>query len=409
MAGQSLAPSVVADLVRRYGTPLYVYRLDDFRAAVAALRDALPDEVDIFYSAKANPHPAVLAEAARLGLGLEISSVGELGGILCAQAPADRCLYSGPAKTPAELRSAVRAGVRLFSVESANDLARLVDAADTPVDYLVRLNDAGAAGAAGLRMTGTPSQFGVPTGEVHHDWGLLRQLGTARPVGLHVFSATNVTDEVGLLAELAANLATAVSAAQRARFTPRVVDIGGGFGAPFAVPGALPTYPTLRSRLADTLDEALPGWRAGEPRVMVESGRHLIATAGTLLTTVMDHKSSGGRDFVLCDAGVNSLGGMSGLGRLLPPGAQPGDQPADGSAVVLAGPLCTPLDVLSRRARMGEVRVGDVLSIPNVGAYGLTASLVAFLGRPLAAEVVLDGSTVVSARRLSLVEEEASA
>jgi diaminopimelate decarboxylase len=46
---------------------------------------------------------------------------------------------------------------------------------------------------------------------------------------------------------------------------------------------------------------------------------------------------------------------------------------------------------------------GDHVVIPNVGAYGLTASLIAFLGRPAPAEVVIDGEQVVSASRLELV------
>jgi diaminopimelate decarboxylase len=57
--------------------------------------------------------------------------------------------------------------------------------------------------------------------------------------------------------------------------------------------------------------------------------------------------------------------------------------------------------VLARDARV-DVDPGSVLEIPNVGAYGLSASLVAFLGRPIAAEVVLDGADIVAARRLEL-------
>jgi diaminopimelate decarboxylase len=271
------------------------------------------------------------------------------------------------------------------------------------VEYLVRLNALGGVSGGGLRMTGSPSQFGVPVETLTHGTPLLASEGGTRPVGFHVFSATNLAGEAAVLAELRSNVVTAATAVNRTDLVPELVDIGGGFGAPFATPGARPRYPGLRAGLAASLDEHLPGWRSGEPVVAVESGRHVVGGAGELLTTVLDVKVSGGRRFVLCDAGINALGGMSGLGRLLPGNAQPAGQPADAAPVALVGPLCTPLDILSGSARVGNPAVGDVLAIPNVGAYGLTASLVSFLGRPLPAEVVVDGEAVVDARRLALI------
>jgi diaminopimelate decarboxylase len=145
------------------------------------------------------------------------------------------------------------------------------------------------------------------------------------------------------------------------------------------------------------------GWRENRPAIAVESGRYLVAGCGTLLTTIMDVKDTHNSRYVVCDAGVNALGGMYGNGRLALPRAQPANQSADGTEVVLAGPLCTPLDVLGRGTRIGDPSPAQVLAIPNVGAYGLTASLVAFLGRPLPIEVVIDGSDVVDVRQLAVV------
>lgn len=397
--------AVVDELVERYGTPLYVYRLDAVRASATALRRSLPDGVRLYYSMKANPHPTLAEAVAALGVDLEISSSGELAAAAAARVPAERCLYSGPAKCADELAEAVGAGVRLFSVESPTDLGRLVAAARHPVEYLIRLGGGPPAAGAGLRMTGVASQFGVDDEDVRPGSALLAPAGSARPVGWHVFAASNLRDEPALLRELSTGLDLVVDAQRRTGFAGELIDLGGGFGAPFAAPGAAPAYPALRDTLTAALDRALPGWRRGEPRVAVESGRHLVAAAGTLLTTVMDRKRRGGRTYVLCDGGVNALGGMSGLGRLMPPAAQPESQTSGGDPVLLTGPLCTPLDLLSRAAGT-DAKPGEVLRIPNVGAYGLTASLLAFLGRPAPAEVVLDGEDVVAARRLTVTGVE---
>lgn len=400
----------VVDVVARYGTPTYTYRLEHVRRSCAALRAALPTPSALYYSVKANPHPDVVAEALRQGCHAEVSSTGELDAALAAGASPSLCLYTGPGKTAAELRHALARGVRRFSAESAAgvaDLDRLASEAGVPVRCLLRVN-AGHGAGAGLRMTGRPSQFGIDLAELER--GPERLLGRrwARVVGLHFFPVSGASDEQALFEGFAAGVTAAARLRERHGVPLEELDVGGGFGAPYARPGGNTAHgPGLRARLADLFDEHLPSWRAGSPRVSFESGRYLVAGAGTLLVTVIDVKQSGGRVFVVVDAGIHHLGGMSGLGRLLPLAAAPELVSRDGGApedapVDLVGPLCTPADVLCRGARLPVLRPGDVLAIPNVGAYGLTASLVAFLSRPAPAEVVLDEDELVSATALVL-------
>ncbi|WP_369199466.1 hypothetical protein [Streptomyces sp. PU-14G] len=101
--------------------------------------------------------------------------------------------------------------------------------------------------------------------------------------------------------------------------------------APFAAPGERPAYTGLRAVLEERLDATVPRWRAGRPGVAFEPGRYLAADCGSLLTTVLDVKHSRGTTYVVLDAGVNVLGGMSGAGRLLTQAVQPSAE-ADGAA-----------------------------------------------------------------------------
>jgi diaminopimelate decarboxylase len=128
---------------------------------------------------------------------------------------------------------------------------------------------------------------------------------------------------------------------------------------------------------------------------------------------------SKGTTFAIVDAGVNHLGGMSGLRRLtpltptvqtLPPAAATTAETPAGAAgqtvdCSVVGPLCTTLDTLARSVPLADPRPGRLITIPNVGAYGLTASLLAFLGHPAPAEIILDGSAVIDASRLRLHRE----
>jgi diaminopimelate decarboxylase len=399
------------ELLRHFGSPLYVYQLDEVDAAAAELRRALPEPSTLYYSLKANPHPTVARALRLLGCRAEISSTGELATALEAGFAASGCLYTGPAKNPAEIAVALSAGTRQFSVESARDYARVAAAAaeqGVVADCLVRVNARRSEGGSGLRMSGTASQFGIDTDQLVGEPEAFAQLPGGRIKGLHFFALSNARDLDSLAAEMVGNIREAAAVRDATGVDLRLLDLGGGFAAPYARAGRRPDYGKLRELLEPALDESFPGWRDGAPELAFESGRYLTGTCGQLVSSVRDVKRSRDRDFVVLDGGINHLGGLSGLGRLLPVGASvvPIDEkpvPERSTEVgraTLVGPLCSPADVLARDAELGRVNVGDVVGIPNVGAYGLTASLLAFLSRPAAAELVLRGGDLVDASRL---------
>jgi diaminopimelate decarboxylase len=404
LADRTKPGRAVAEAVQTYGTPLFVYDLNRVDEALAALRSAVPAPSAIYYSVKANPHPAIVQAMRTGGCRAEISSVGELSAAIEAGYPGTDCLYTGPGKTPREIALALACGVRRFSIESAVDLMRLAEAADSygaTVECLVRVNVTQPAGTSSLRMTGTASQFGVDEEQLRADLGRFVAQPAVRVLGAHFFPVSNVRDEDGLIHAMVGSIK--VAARLRESGLPMsVVDLGGGFAAPYAQPGDLPRYPNLSEALAPVMDACLPGWRAGEVEINFESGRYLAGTCGRLLCTVTDVKDSRSRRFVVLDAGINHLGGLSGLRRTLPVTVTPAAGDGTPAPASLVGPLCTPADVLAHTAEAGELRPGDVVEIPNAGAYGLTASLVAFLSRPSAAEVTVRDGMIIGADRIEL-------
>jgi diaminopimelate decarboxylase len=402
-------------------TPAYVYDLDELRRSYERLRRLLPAPSDLFYSFKANPHPVLVDALRQAGCHAEVCSPGELATALDTGFPADHILYTGPGKRDRDVAEAVKAGVTWFSADSPyglDQVDRLARSLGATARCLLRVNDTTPVPGQGLTMTGVASQFGADAGWVLAEPSRFASRECARLAGLHLYMGTNVTEEAALLAQLEQSTRTAKQLADACGLRLEVLDLGGGFGAPFARDGTLPAYPNLASRLADTLDGAFPGWRTGTPHLAFESGRYLTATCGTLLTRVLDVKRSRDHHVLVLESGINHLGGMSGLRRLpaVVPAlsvehdaderrlAGPAQVPARDtvSCAIVAGPLCTPLDTWARGVTAPRVRPGDLLRVPNVGAYGLSASLLAFLGHPAPVEVVVDGGRVVDSSRLTL-------
>jgi len=126
-------PSPVRALAERLGgdeaaLPAYLYDLGGLAAQAAAIRAALPPQVELCYAVKANPDPALLRVVARHADSLEVASAGEFRHAAAA-VPGASLAFGGPGKTPAELAEAVRAGAFRFHVESPHELRLLGEAA----------------------------------------------------------------------------------------------------------------------------------------------------------------------------------------------------------------------------------------------------------------------------------------
>jgi len=389
----------------RFGTPVYAYDLAELRRRASDLRSALPESAGLYYSLKANPHPRLVAELRQTGCRAEVSSSGELSAAVDAGHLPEDILYTGPGKSSAEMVDALGRGVRSFSCESAAELRRLGRAAlaqGRSATVLLRLQP--PTGSKASLSMGDGRQFGFTPEDAIRACADLPDGVEVR--GCHVYLGSQLPDVHALRDAFATAMDTVEHVRQTAGIPLDLVDLGGGFPWPYATAGVGDPMTGLRAEL----DKLLSPWATGsKPEICFESGRRLAASAGHLLTTVLDVKQRPEGTIVVLDAGINVLGGMSGLGRVLRPATGFTNLSADGDrepvTADVVGPLCTPLDRLSVRTTMPRPREGDLLCVPNVGAYGLTASLTRFLSRTPAVEVFYDGEQLIEASRQTLSVE----
>ncbi|HEY7818096.1 MAG TPA: type III PLP-dependent enzyme, partial [Vicinamibacteria bacterium] len=226
----------VSRLAEEHGTPLFAYDASVLEKKWSNLRRALPRQVEIYYSVKANPCPSIVRKFLSLGCGLEIASGGELYLALQSGCSPDRIVFAGPGKRDSEIREFVEAGGGEIHVESLIEAQRLIAAAEAlgkEVSAAVRINPGSEVQGGAMRMGGKPAPFGIDEEEMGALIEALRSSTLVRVSGVHIFAGTQILDAAVLDAQYAKciDLARAMS---RVLKRPIVtVDFGGGLGIPY--------------------------------------------------------------------------------------------------------------------------------------------------------------------------------
>lgn len=386
-------------IAREVGTPTYVYSSATLRRHLSVVQGAF-DEVPslVCYSVKANSNLAVLALLARGGAGFDIVSVGELERVLAAGGDARKVVFSGVGKREDELERAVRAGILMVNVESAEEL----DALDrvgrrlgVRAPFALRVNPDVDAKTHRYIATGLKtSKFGVPFEEAVALYRRSRRLKgvVARGVDCHIGS--QLTD-ARPVREAMARVGVLYRDLVGEGFPLTHLDVGGGLGVTYTSekPPAVKDY-------ARAVLEPLAGLGA---TLVLEPGRVLVANAGVLLTRVLYRKETPAKRFVIVDAGMNDLlrpALYEAHHDIVPVKPRRGPR----REVDVVGPVCESSDVLGHARRLPPLQPGDLLAVKTAGAYGMSMAST-YNSRPRPAEVLVDGSTYRLARRRETLED----
>jgi diaminopimelate decarboxylase len=384
---------------RRFGTPLYVYDAGMVVGRIRLLRDLFLGRFDISYAIKANPNLALMRAICPVLDSFDASSFAEVRRAVAAGMPAARLSFSGPAKRPAELAGALRLGVGevvLESLAEAQEVSGLAVAAGRVQPCLVRLNPVRVPRRFGASMGGSASQFGIDEEDMAATLPRIAALPGLRLEGFHAYSGTNCLHAEAIAENFVIFADLFRTAADLTGIAARRLIFGSGMGIPY-LPGEGPLdHAALPDLVLPVLDDLARHPGLANARPVLELGRWLVGPAGWLLTGVVAEKQSRGKAMRLCDAGFNThLAACGMMGSVLRRNwvfqnlSNP-DGPV--ATYTLAGPLCTSIDRLATDIDLPEVRRGDILAIPQSGAYGLTASPVRFISHPEPREVLMTGT-----------------
>ena len=393
-----LARVSLAAIAAEVGTPTYVYNAEAIRERYRTLDgalDAVPHR--ICYAVKANSSLAVLRLLRDLGAGADIVSAGEMARALAAGFSPDHIVFSGVGKATDELRRAVRVRLGHLNVESLEELHRLAAIAEaeaTDVAVGIRVNPDVTTDTHPYISTGKSGiKFGVPVDQVPAAAAVIAAHPrlTLTSIAMHLGSQLSDTEPfrqgVTRLLELAEGL--------RADHPIAVIDIGGGLAIRYADEIAM--EPT---RFADAI---VPLVAPTGYAVYVEPGRYLVGASGVLLTEVLYRKHSGGKEFVVVDAGMNDLVRPShyqAYHEIVE--IERRDRPMVRADIV--GPVCETGDFLALDRELPDVESGDRLAVLGAGAYGFVMAS-NYNTRPRPAEVMVDGDRWWVARARETIED----
>jgi diaminopimelate decarboxylase len=394
-------PELVCDgvpleaIAATHATPLYVYSAAAIAERYRAIDDAFAGHPHaIHYALKANSTLAITRLLRSLGSHADANSGGEIDVALRAGFLPSQIVFTGVGKTAAELAQAIDLGVRSINVESRGEIERidtLSRARHVRTRIAIRVNPDVDAKTHPHISTGLKiNKFGIPSADVVEVCAMARGRANIEVVGLHAHVGSQITsmEPLARAARALVDLARALAAQGT---SIEHLDIGGGLGVSYdgsPVPG-----------VTEYAAAVLPILKESGLAIVLEPGRHIMAPAGVLLSSVVDVKGA----FVVMDAGMTELirPMMYNAFHRIEPVRQT-DAPA--SAFHIVGPLCESSDTLGRDRTIPVPRVGDLFAVMDAGAYG---SVMAsnYNRRMFPAEVLVENGAARLIRRRQSLED----
>jgi len=387
------------DPAQGLATPCYVIDLDRLDRNAADMRDAFRAEwgprFRMGYSIKTNHLPYLLRHAKEQGFLAEAVSSDEYRLALAQGFRPDEVIYNGPRKDPDSLLFALNHG-SIVNIDNLQEIdllaarARELDRRSCRVGIRVNF-DLESVCRGETSAGGEASRFGVcvENGDFAEALGRLEGLGI--PVqGLHMHFSTR-TRSLAVYRALARKAAELVER-HRMHGSLKFVNIGGGFWGGRRMPGR----PTMEEYSRVICGELRGAVDPEQVELIAEPGASILATAAEYRTRVANVRDVRGTRIVTVDGTYLHINpflverehpyevwpgaGFRGAGRPgtgspeagSPDPAAPDPLRASRQTVplqIVCGSTCMENDRLLRLRDEPELRPGDILVFPCVGAY----------------------------------------
>ncbi|CAC9563386.1 Diaminopimelate decarboxylase (EC 4.1.1.20) [uncultured Gammaproteobacteria bacterium] len=387
----------ITELMDTYGSPLYVYSRTDIENNWREFDQAFGTHPHLVcYAVKANSNLAVLNILAKIGAGFDIVSIGELERVLTAGGTADKCVFSGVAKTTIEIKRALEVGVRCFNVESASELNRIESVAHSvgkQAPISIRVNPNVDAKTHPYISTGLKeNKFGVDMDEALELYQHTQNSKHLTVQGLDCHIGSQITDVSPFLDALDKVLAL-LEQLNTHNINIQHLDLGGGVGINYEGEETINIQAYINAIIS----------KVGQTEIILEPGRAIVGNAGIFITKVEFLKQNSTHAFAIVDGAMNDLlrpSFYNAYHQVLPINENATGTQANWD---LVGPICETGDFLAKNRNL-SLSEGDYLALMSAGAYGFTMSS-NYNTRPRVAEVMVSTTNHQLIRKRETVQD----
>lgn len=386
----------LAELVKEFGAPLYVYDGNKMISQYNRLRTAFPgDHVRIKYALKALNNPNILKLFRKQGAGLDAVSIHEVQLGLQAGFRSDEILFTPNSVSFDEIKAGVDAGVQI-NIDSISMLEHFGHHFGNSVPCCIRINPHIVAGGNVHIQTGhIDSKFGISIHQLRHVLRIVEK-ENIRVNGLHMHTGSDILDSGVFIQGAELLLETALSFKDL-----QFIDFGSGFKVAYKQDDVTTDIEELGRVISERFNTFCKEY-GRQLELWFEPGKFLVSEAGFLLVKVNVIKQTTATVFAGVDSGQNHL-------------IRPMFYDAYHHMVNISNPTGTPriytvvgyiceTDTFGWDRKMAELRESDIIAICNAGAYGYTMSN-NYNGRPRPAEVLLLDGKVHLIRKAETLED----
>ena len=363
-------------LVKEYGTPFYLFDIDELQDRLKYLRSSLNKDLDLCYAVKANTF--IMGEANDYVDRFEVCSPGEYEVCKKLGVPMSKLVISGVYKTPEVIEEMMtnHEDMGIYTAESVEQFNLLNDLSTKLTRKINVL----------LRLT-SGNQFGMNEAEIekifmnHDNYKYITLKGIEYFSGTQKHSIKRLTKEVDYLREFVDVLEN------KAKITIDEIEFGTGF----------PVYYFQ----SDEFDEGgffnefneLIRIISSKYKVTLEIGRSIASSCGTYVTRVVDKKTNKVGNFAILDGGMNHLVYYGQTMAMKHPHFEllPKREMEKEEKWNLCGSLCTINDIIVKDLNVPDLSIGDVFIFKNTGAYCMSEGISLFLSRDLPKVIMKKG------------------
>ena len=388
---------LVDDIIKTHQTPLYVYSQKSIIKSYKELKQTLNSE--IFYAVKANSNLAIIKLLSSLGAGADVVSVGELKRALAAGVDPKKIIFEGVGKSYEDILFAIKKNIRLINIESVEEIQMINEigkSINKIINTGIRLNPNIDGNMLDKISTGkNTDKFGITVKDLNDIVLRIKDLKNIKIVGISCHVGSQIKN-LNVFKKIFQFMKKTAKELINKKIPIKYVDLGGGIGIKYQSSDSIIKLDSLRKLVASEFKNV-------PYKISFEPGRYLVANSGILITKILTVKSNGGINYLITDAGMNTLirPALYNATHII---KSTNLNNSKKFKYTIAGPICESSDIFAKNISLPKQKSGNHLIIFDVGAYGSVMAS-RYNSRDLPLEILVNDSSLAIIHKPQLIDD----